>query len=252
MTNSPQEPEAPTVELSRPKISVVIPAFNEERRLPPTIVDMISFFDGRGDSYEIIVANDGSKDATSEVTKKISKIKPQVKLIELPHLGKGHAVKSGVLRSVGNLVLMADADGATPIQEIVRLEKAIAAGADLAIGSRALPSKDTEIHTALHRKALGRIFNRVINLLAVPGIADTQCGFKLFKRDSASFLFSNQRSTGFSFDVEILWLAQHKSFKIAEVPINWNNIPESKVNLFLDPIRMLLDVLRFRSWHRDI
>ena len=234
-------------------LSVVIPAFNEARRLPPTLVDMIFFLEGRGEPYEIIVVNDGSTDTTSDVVKKIQKLCGKVRVIDQPrNFGKGFAVKTGVLASAGKLVLMADADGATPIEELARLEHAIEAGADIAIGSRALASKETAIHTSIHRRLFGRVFNACVNFLVVPGIADTQCGFKLFSRSAAHFLFGRLRSERFSFDVELLYIAQRAGMQITEVPINWNNIPESKINLVADSTRMFLDLLRFRYWHRDV
>ncbi len=234
-------------------LSVVVPAFNEERRLPPTLIDMIDFLDGRGDRYEIIVVNDGSTDQTSSVVRKIQRLSPHLVLIEQPRNGgKGLAVRTGALAAKGEWVLMADADGATPFQELLRLERALAEGADVAIGSRALYSQDTAIKTSFHRRAMGRIFNGLVNLLLVPGIADTQCGFKIFTRSAAQFLFQRLRSERFSFDVELLLIAKCAGMKIQEVPVNWHNIPDSKISLFKDSLVMFLDILKFRFWHRDI
>jgi len=234
-------------------LSVVGPAYNEERRLPPTLIDMIDFLEGRGDRYEIIVVNDGSTDRTSEMVKKMQRLTPRVVLIEQPRNGgKGLAVRSGMLAARGEWVLMADADGATPFHEIIRLERALAAGADVAIGSRALYSKETAIKTSFHRKAMGRIFNGLVNMLLVPGIADTQCGFKIFTNQSAQFLFERLRSERFSFDVELLLIASKAGMKIQEVPVNWHNVPDSKISLIKDSLMMFLDVIKFRFWHRDI
>lgn len=234
-------------------ISIVVPAFNEERRLPPTLIDMIDFFDSRGASYEIIVVNDGSWDATSSVVKKFERVRNMVRIIDLPqNYGKGYAVKFGVLNSRGSRVLIADADGATPISEIERLERALDEHADIAIGSRAIASEETKVSTSIHRRLFGRVFNFAANFLLVPGIKDTQCGFKLFTHDVAHFLFQRQHAHGFSFDIEILHIARKTGLKIAEVPINWTNIPGSKVNLVLDPIRMLADIFRFKFTHRSL
>jgi dolichyl-phosphate beta-glucosyltransferase len=234
-------------------ISIVIPAYNEERRLPPTLIDMIDYFDRQPFSYEILVVDDGSRDATGEVVRKFERVRQQVKLIQLPkNQGKGHAVRLGVLNTHGKHVLFADADGATPIEEFSRLYSAITSGADVAIGSRALASLDTKVSTSVHRRLLGRIFNRWVNTVLLPSITDTQCGFKMFTRNAARFIFRRQHSDRFSFDVEILYIARKAALKIQEVAINWNNIPGSKVNLVVDSLRMLRDVLRFRMLHRNV
>jgi dolichyl-phosphate beta-glucosyltransferase len=243
-----QEPTALQVD-----VSVVIPAYNEERRLPPTLIDMIDYFDRQSFSYEIIVVDDGSKDGTCEVVRKFERVRHQVKLIQLPkNQGKGHAVRLGVLNSHGKTILFADADGATPISEFSRLYGVIRDGGEIAIGSRALASLDTKVSTSVHRRLLGRVFNRWVNTVLLPSITDTQCGFKMFTRDAALFLFRRQQSDRFSFDVELLYIATKAALKIHEVAINWTNIPGSKVNLVVDSLRMLRDVLRFRVQHRNV
>ncbi len=234
-------------------LSVVVPAFNEERRLPPTLIDIIDFFDRKSISYEVIVIDDGSTDSTAEVVRKFERVRNQVRLIQLPkNYGKGHAVRLGVLNSRGNRILFADADGATPIQEFDRLEAAVSGGADIAIGSRALASADTKVATSIHRRFLGRVFNTCVNLILLPTIADTQCGFKMFTRKTAMFLFRKQRADRFSFDVELLYMAHKANLNIKEVPINWTNVPGSKVNLVRDSLAMFRDVFRFRVVHRGI
>ena len=234
-------------------LSIVVPAFNEERRLPPTLIDMIDFCDSNISSYEIIVVDDGSSDKTSATVQKFTKVCPHVRLIRLPrNQGKGHAVRLGVLSSRGERILFADADGATPISELQRLLDAISSGADVVIGSRAKPSTDTTVNTVIYRKLLGRIFNKCVNLILLPGVSDTQCGFKLFTKQAAAFLFSQQRSDRFSFDVELLFLAQRVGFKAVEVPINWTNIPGSKVNLVTDALAMFRDILKFKVLHHSV
>lgn len=236
-----------------PDLSVIVPAYNEERRLPPTLLDLVDYFNSQALAYEIIVVDDGSKDSTAAVVEKFSKLNPTVHLLSLAqNMGKGAAVKQGVLSSKGKRVLFADADGATPIAEYEKLAKELDAGCDLAIGSRALYSEDTNVTTKWYRKFLGRSFNWVVNQIILPGIADTQCGFKLFSRPAADFLFSRQTAHGFSFDVELLFLAQRAGLIIAEVPINWTNIPGSKVNLVVDATKMFIDVLKFRIRHRSV
>ena len=235
------------------EVTVVVPAYNEERRLPPTLIDIIDYFDRKGMAYEVIVIDDGSRDGTAEVVRKFERVRQQVRLIQLPkNYGKGHAVRLGVLNSRGEKVLFADADGATPIQEFERLEKAISAGSDIAIGSRALASTDTKVTTSIHRRALGRMFNKCVNFILLPSIADTQCGFKMFKRKAAMFLFKRQRADRFSFDVELLYMAHKAGLAVKEVPINWRNVPGSKVNLVVDSLCMFRDVFRFKVIHRGI
>ena len=234
-------------------LSIVVPSYNEERRLPPTLIDMIDFFDGHESSYEIIVVDDGSRDGTTQVTKKFERIRSQVRRIILPkNYGKGHAVRTGALNAKGELILFADADGSTPIGEVDRLVTAIRGGADIAIGSRALRSEETEVKTRFYRKIIGRVFNGLVNFFLIPGIADTQCGFKLFTRRAARFVFSKQTSDGFSFDIELLLLARKVGLTVKEVPVNWTNIPGSKVNLIIDSAKMFLDIFRFAFIHRSI
>lgn len=235
------------------EVSIVVPAYNEERRLPPTLIDMIDYCDSNLSTYEIIVVDDGSTDKTSATVQKFTKVCPHVRLIRLPrNQGKGHAVRLGVLSSRGERVLFADADGATPISELGRLNSAMTSGVDVVIGSRAKPSTDTKVSTVIHRKLLGRIFNGCVNFLILPGIADTQCGFKLFTKSAAAFLFSHQRSDRFSFDVELLFLAQRVGYQIVEMPINWTNIPGSKVNLLADAFAMFRDIFKFKVRHHSV
>ncbi len=234
-------------------ISIVVPAFNEERRLPPTLIDIIDLFDRKGAKYEVIVVDDGSSDNTAEVVRKFERVRAEVRLIQLPkNHGKGHAVRLGVLNSHGAIILFADADGATPIAEVSRLQAALAAGFDIAIGSRALASQDTKVATSIHRRLLGRVFNYCVNIILLPSITDTQCGFKMFTRKAALFLFRKQRSDRFSFDVELLFLAHKVGLSVKEVPINWTNVPGSKVNLVMDALLMFRDIFRFRVMHRNV
>lgn len=234
-------------------LSVVVPAFNEEWRLPPTLIDMVDYLDTRGLSYEVIVVDDGSSDSTTDVVKKFERIRPQISLIRVPrNYGKGHAVRLGMLTAHGKSVLFADADGSTPFRELERLEAELAKGADVAIGSRAMISNDTKVVTNWHRRFLGRAFNFCVNMLVLPSVADTQCGFKLFTSQAARFLFERQQSDGFSFDVEVLYIARKAKLRIVEVPINWKNVPGSKVNLVLDALRMFRDIMVFKVRHHKV
>ena len=200
-----------------------------------------------GNDYEVIVVDDGSCDATPLIVESLAGENAHLKLIRLPeNRGKGHAVKAGMLAARGSLRLFADADGATPIEELERLKAAINGGADVAIASRALKGDGITVSDTLHRKFMGTVYNLIVRTLAVRGIHDTQCGFKLFTEKAAAALFPLQRIDDFGFDVELLFLAGKQGFRIAEVPVNWTDIKGTKVKIFKDSLRMLTDVIRVR------
>jgi dolichyl-phosphate beta-glucosyltransferase len=231
-----------------PMISVIIPAFNEQDRLEPTLRSIVGYLRSRGVAREVIVVDDGSRDGTSDLAARLSSEFPEVRMIRLArNSGKGCAVRTGVLNAMGTEVLFADADGATPIEEIERLEAALAAGADVAIGSRALYARGVEVRTRFYRKVMGRIFHSLVSMLTVRGIQDTQCGFKLLKAGIAHDLFCRMRMDGFSFDVEVLLMAQRCGYKVAEIPVNWTHQPGSRVNLVTDSLRMAVDLFRIRA-----
>jgi dolichyl-phosphate beta-glucosyltransferase len=233
--------------MSSKNYSIIIPAYNEEQRIVSTIQSIAEYFQERKADYEIIVVDDGSSDKTAQVVRGLAQENPQIELIQLPqNCGKGVAVKTGMLRANKNFALYTDADGASPISELGRLENAIYEGADLAIGSRAVNSEDTVITTAIHRKLMGSVFNFIANFLLVPGIRDTQCGFKLFTKQAREYIFPRQQVERFCFDVELLLIAKEGGFKIAEVPINWTNIAGSKVNLIGDSLQMFFDMLKIK------
>lgn len=231
----------------RPALSVVIPAYNEASRLAPTVREIVSYFRRRECSIELIVVDDGSRDGTSALVSTLAVEYAELRLIRLPkNRGKGYAVRSGVVNSSGQHVLFADADGSTPIAEIERLQAALGGGAEIAIGSRALPSGEVRVQARLYRRMMGRLFHGLVTLLTVRGLHDTQCGFKLFRTPVAHELFSRSRLDGFSFDVEVLFMAQRFGHRVAEVPVNWVHQPGSRVNLLLDSLRMARDLLRIR------
>lgn len=238
---------------SQVQLSIVIPAYNEERRLPLTLVDSIDYLDTLGISYEILIVDDGSSDNSSSLVNKFEKIRQQVRLVRLPvNSGKGRAVQCGMLNARGARVLYMDADGATPMPELPRLQQALDEGADLAFGSRAVASSDTKVNTVWYRKYPGRIFNFLVNSILLDQVADTQCGFKIFTAEASKFLFSRQTLPGFGFDVEILYLARKAGFTCREVPVNWTNIPGSKVSLVRDSLRMFIEILIIKFRHRNV
>lgn len=227
--------------------SVVIPAYNEAQRLPAYLSEVVAYFDGRGEPFEVIVVDDGSADETVACVLEAQAVHQTVTLRRLgENRGKGFAVRAGMRAARGALRLMADADGATPIAEVKRLETAILAGADLAVGSRALhdPSVRREVH--LHRKVSGEIFNFFAQRLGVGNVKDTQCGFKLLRGQVAAVLFDELETEGFGFDVELLLLARHRDYRIIEVAINWADQPGSKVDVLRDGPRMLGQIVRAR------
>lgn len=243
---------APSAEPARPELSVVIPAYNEAVRLPPTLVRIVEYLNDRGLSYEILVVDDGSRDET--VTAALDGLAPlgaRGRLIRQPrNMGKGAAVRAGMLAALGRRVLFTDADLSTPIEEIEKLERALAAGAEVAVGSRALDPSTIETHQSFGRELTGRIFNLLVRVFAVRGLRDTQCGFKLFTAEAARAIFRRTRIDRFGFDVEALALAQRQGLIMTEVPVRWANNPDTRVSLvqgakaFLDPLRVRLLILR--------
>ncbi len=232
-------------------LSVILPAYNEQSRILRYLAEIHRYFVARRTPIEILVVDDGSSDNTAAVVEKFCRGgTPAVRLIRLNrNQGKGAAVRTGMRHAQGALHLFADADGATPIQEVERLEAAIAGGADLAIGSRALASRDARytVQARWHRSVLGNAFNGLVQQLGLSGIADTQCGFKLFRRAVARDLFAVACVDGYGFDLELLYIARQRDYCIAEVPINWMDQPGSKVQVFRDGIRMLHELLTVRQ-----
>jgi dolichyl-phosphate beta-glucosyltransferase len=234
-------------DVAEPRWSVVIPAYNEARRLPTYLDDVVAYFDARAEPYEVIVVDDGSGDETAARVLEAQAVHPCVTLHRLgENHGKGFAVRAGMRAARGELRLMADADGATPIGEVERLEAAIQAGADVAVGSRALPDPSVRREVHLHRKLSGEIFNFFARRLGVGDVTDTQCGFKLFRGPVAETLFGELQTDGFGFDVELLLLARRRGYRVAEVAINWADQPGSKVDVLRDGPRMLAQIVRAR------
>lgn len=227
-----------------PRLSVVIPAYNEKERIVPTIGAFAAFLSGTELPWELIVADDGSLDETVALVEMLDHANIRVLRAER-NGGKGSAVRRGVFEARGDLILFADADCSTPVDELFRLEAAIEAGADVAIGSR------TELGAAVeHRSGFRRLLTfglrQIVRLgLGVP-VKDTQCGFKLFKADAARSLFGAQTVGGFSFDLEILYLAARRGFRIAEVPVRWYDAPGSKVDARKEVVRFVQSIARIR------
>ncbi|MBX9723140.1 MAG: glycosyltransferase, partial [Candidatus Obscuribacterales bacterium] len=174
-----------------------------------------------------------------------SKSHPEVRVESYqPNRGKGYAVRHGMMAAKGEAMLINDADGSSPIEEVERLEESLSRGADVAIGSRAKPDESRKVEALMHRKFIGNTFNAIVQSLLLPGFYDTQCGFKLFKRAAARDIFSVNRIDGFGFDVEVLYIAKLRGYKIDEIAINWANMEGSKVNVLVDSPRMLFEVFK--------
>ncbi len=231
------------------ELSVVIPAYNEARRLGPTLDRVDAYLRERGVAAEILVVDDGSIDSTADLIERHPA--EAVRLVRQPeNQGKGAALRRGVAESVGRRVLLCDADLSTPIEDLPSLEQRLDEGADLAIGSRGLADSQVEVRQPLYRELMGKTFNRIIHLLGVRGLRDTQCGFKLIEGTAARHLFSMLRTAGFAFDVELIWLARRAGYRIDEVGVAWSNSRESSVDPIVDSLAMFRDVLLMRWRHR--
>jgi dolichyl-phosphate beta-glucosyltransferase len=233
--------------VTEPRWSVVIPAYNEAARLPRYLEEVVSYLATRGEPWEVVVVDDGSTDGTAEVVRAMNARHPAVRLLrQEPNAGKGAAVRAGMVAARGAWRLFADADGATPIAECKRLEAAFAAGADVAIGSRAMAAAGILVRAKRHRIVAGRVFNRIAESLGLAGIEDSQCGFKAFTAAAAADLFPRLHTTGFGFDVELLLRARARGWRVVEVAVNWEDQPESKVGVLKDGPRMLWQIVAAR------
>ncbi|MGH9365875.1 MAG: dolichyl-phosphate beta-glucosyltransferase [Thermoanaerobaculia bacterium] len=233
----------------RRAITVVIPAYNEEARLPRTLETIDRFLRGAGYQAEILVVDDGSTDRTRESIAELEGTIRSLRLLSYAkNRGKGYAVMTGVLAATAPVVLFSDADLSTPIEELDRLWTRYESGYDVVIASRNIPESELEVEQPLHRKLVGRTFNLVIGILAIRGFRDTQCGFKLLRTEPAQRIFRALRTERFAFDVEILLRARRLGLKISEVPVRWKNSPDSRVHVVRDSARMLIEVLRMRRF----
>lgn len=229
-------------------ISVVIAAYNEEGRIGESLLRIARYFQETGRGHEIIVVDDGSRDNTGRIVSDLSAEIPNLRLIRYEtNMGKGFALRTGVLASRGDHVLLSDADLSTPIEELTGLLRLLTHGkCDIAIGSRALAMSRIIRKQPWWRRGMGKIFNRIVRFAVLDEFRDTQCGFKLFPADLARELFGVARVNRFAFDVEILALARKKGYRVAEIPVRWKNAPGSKVNPLTDSMRMLFDLCRIR------
>ena len=232
---------------SRPFLSIVIPAYNEEDRLIASIGKIAAYLDASGTDAEILVVDDGSKDRTAELAAAALQGRRGRVLRNGDNRGKGYSVRHGVLEARGRFVLLTDADLSTPIEEHAKLAAVIRdRDLDVVIGSRALPNSDVQVQQGWVRKRMGQTFNTIIRVLTGLPFRDTQCGFKLMDRDRVKPLVDKMVVNRFAFDVELLFLCVRFGLSVADVPITWRNAPGSKVSILGDPLNMIVDVLRVR------
>jgi dolichyl-phosphate beta-glucosyltransferase len=228
-------------------LSIIVPAYNEEQRLPATLVRMREYLDGRDEPYELLVVDDGSADSTLSLARKIAEDWPQMQVLALAeNTGKGAAVRLGMLTGKGEHRIFSDADLSTPIEEIERLRERLHGQCAVAIASRALPESQIDVHQPGRREVMGRTYNRLLQIAALKGLHDTQCGFKAFTAEAAIACFEPLRTLRFGFDAEVLLRARRLGWTVAEVPVRWEHKEDSRVSAVRDSVGTLYDLLRLR------
>jgi glycosyltransferase involved in cell wall biosynthesis len=231
-------------------LSVIIPAHNEEKRLPPTLTAVNAYLDKQSYTSEIVVVENGSQDLTAVVAEAFAADHPRLRLIRESERGKGLAVRRGMLEASGQFRFICDADLSMPIEEVAKFLPPQLDGVDVAIGSREAPGA-RRYNEPARRHFIGRAFSNLVKLFALPGFEDTQCGFKCFSAKAAQDIFSVQLLNSMSFDVEALYIAVKRGYRVAEVPVNWYYRSESRVRLVDDSLRMFKDILTIRrNWEQ--
>ena len=234
-------------------LSIIIPAHNEEIRLKETLKKITDFLEAQSYKTEIIIVENGSTDCTAEIAKEFSlgytaepaNGRPQIRLIQESSSGKGLAVRRGMLEATGDYCFMCDADLSMPITELHKFLHTTHTNFDIAIASRESPGA-VRYNEPFYRQLGGRVVNMMVRLLALPGLHDTQCGFKFFRASAAKDIFNHQTLTGWAFDIEVLFIARQRGYCIAEIPISWYFTPDSKLNVISDAFRIGLDILKIR------
>jgi len=236
-------------------VSVIVPCYNESERIAATIAALNDYLTGQHRSFELIAVDDGSSDGTVAELERVARVIDALRVVRNGlNRGKGYSVKHGVQHASKEVVLFTDADLSTPAEEIGRaLQVFETADFDIVIGSRTAPGANIEIRQPLYRVLMGRAFAFLIHsLLGLRGVSDTQCGFKVFRREAAQDVFSRQILDRFAFDVEILYLSQQLGYKVYEMPVTWRNRPESKVSPVRDSLRMFRDVVAIKRRHAGL
>jgi len=246
-----EKPESPQAAVARVTenltYSIVIPAYNESGRIGATLKSVVDCIRAQGWRAEVIIVNDGSTDRTAEIVRAFQAQAPEVRLLENPgNRGKGYSVRAGMLQAQAGLVMFTDSDLSAPIEEAERLFSAIAAGADIAIGSRWLESGRQTHRQPLYRQIFGRCFNFLTRIVMGLPFADTQCGFKAFTREAAHTVFSLQTIERWGFDPEILFIAIKQGLRVVEVPVSWAHDERSRMSYLRDGMQMLKEIALIR------
>src|SRR3989442_1696615 len=229
-----------------PDLSIIVPSFNEESRLPATVEQIAEYLSTSGRRVEVLVVDDGSKDGTAAVAEYFRIKIPTLRVVSNGiNRGKGYSVRHGMQEARGRIALFTDADLSAPIEEAGKLIDALGTN-DLAIGYRAVDRSLISVHESRLREFAGIIFNKIVRIVLWLPFVDTQCGFKAFRRDRCAILFEQQRIERFGFDPELLYLARHHGLRAVEIPVRWGHSPATKVNMLRDSIRMFLDVFTIR------
>lgn len=227
----------------------MIPAYNESARIGGSLERLLAHIAQRGWNAEVLVVNDGSRDDTVQIVQRYARENPQVRVIENPgNRGKGFSVRNGILQAGGETLLFSDADFSSPLKEADKLFAALASGYDVAIGSRWLRAELQKRRQPLYRQLLGRIFNLALRVILGLKFKDTQCGFKAFTRTAAHAIFPLQQIERWGFDAEILFLASQLGFRTAEVAVEWEHSPGTRISPLKDGLRMFLEMLKVR-WY---
>ena len=230
-----------------PELSIIVPSFNEERRLPASLEKIANYIREKRRNTEVLVVDDGSTDATAAVAESWRERIPSLRVLSNGiNRGKGFSVRHGMLEARGEFVIFTDADLSSPIEEADKLLVGLASGFDVAIGSRAMDRSLIEVHESAFREFAGIVFNKIVRIILRLPFVDTQCGFKAFRRERCRILFEQQRIERFGFDPELLYLARHHGLKAVEIPVRWAHSPATKVNMLRDSVQMFLDVFNIR------
>jgi glycosyltransferase involved in cell wall biosynthesis len=234
--------------MAHPRLSIVIPAYNESARIEATLARVLDCVDTLHWDAEILLVDDGSNDDTVSIIQRWMALHPRLHLIKNPgNRGKGYSVRNGLLQSAGDIVMFTDADLSAPMEEASRLFEAIDAGADVAIGSRWLDKQKQTIHQPIYRRFFGRCFNWVTRRVIGLPFKDTQCGFKAFRRDAAQTIFRLQTIERWGFDPEILFIARKLKYRIVEVPVTWGHDERSRISYLKDGMKMLEEMGQIRT-----
>lgn len=231
--------------MNQPLLSVIIPAHNEEQRLPPSLMQLHSFLSNQNYLTEVVVVENGSSDRTFEVANEFITQMPNLRVLQEKMPGKGLAVRSGMLAAKGRYRIFCDADFSMPVEEIIKFIPVTDQPYDVAIASRELPTS-RRINEPEYRHLIGRIFNSMVRWSVLPGLQDTQCGFKAFRDEVADQVFRIQTLPGWSFDAEVLVIARRLGFVITEVPITWYHKPGTRLHIIKDSLKMAYDLLTIR------